>query len=200
MSTKPNRQSDEVVPIKYSGGDQFGPRQPLPAVGIVWCVRDGNGPRRIVIDSTPLGKAELYGDFLTYPQGHYEVWESWRRLGPAGLARRGLPTIIAWHEYENFPPGRVVFDTCSRRFTVYADCAPLAGRGSKQGSQISINGTGPSPPSRGRGSKRQPIASDRAGARRPPRGGVDRNPLTKVPTDVEFEVAPPRGSVDRNCC
>lgn len=121
MSTKPNRQSDEVVPIKYSGGDQFGPRQPLPAVGIVWCVRDGNGPRRIVIDSTPLGKAELYGDFLTYPQGHYEVWESWRQLGPAGLARRGLPTIIAWHEYEYLPRGRVVFDTRSSRFTIYAD-------------------------------------------------------------------------------
>ena len=121
MSTKPNRQSDEVVPIKYSGGDQFGPRHPLPAVGIVWCVRDGNGPRQIVIDSTPLGKAEPYGDFLTHPRGHYEVWESWRRLGPAGLARRGLPTIIAWQEYENFPRGRVVFDTCSRRFTVYAD-------------------------------------------------------------------------------
>jgi len=76
MSTRPNRQSNEVVRIGYSGSDQFAPRQSSPAVGIVWGVRDGNGPRRIVIDGTPLGKAEPYGDFLTHPRGHYEVWES----------------------------------------------------------------------------------------------------------------------------
>lgn len=44
-----------------------------------------------------------------------------RRLGPADLARRNLPTLIAWHEYERFPRGRVVFDTRSDRFTFYAD-------------------------------------------------------------------------------
>ena len=90
-------------------------------VGIVWGVRDGNGPRRLVIDSTPLVEAEPYGDFLTHPRGHHEVWDDWHQLGPAGLARRGLPTVIAWHEYEHFPRGRVVFDTQSHRFTLYAD-------------------------------------------------------------------------------
>ena len=90
-------------------------------MGIFWGLRDGKGPRRIVIDSTPLVEAEPYGDFLTHPRGHYEVWEDWRRLGPAGLARHGLPTIIAWHEYEYFPRGRVVYDTHSSRFTIYAD-------------------------------------------------------------------------------
>lgn len=90
-------------------------------VGIVWSVRDGSGPPQLVIDCTPLVEAEPYGDFLTHPRGHYEVWEGWRQLGPAGLARRRLPTVIAWHEYEHFPRGRVVFDTRSRRFTLYAD-------------------------------------------------------------------------------
>ncbi|UDL93589.1 hypothetical protein LGH83_13525 [Lichenihabitans sp. PAMC28606] len=97
------------------------------AVGIVWDVRDGNRPPQLVIDGTSLVEAEPYGDFLTHARGHYEVWEGWRQLGPAGLIGRGLPPAIAWHEYEHFPRGRVVFNTRSRRFTLYAD-SKLQGR------------------------------------------------------------------------
>ena len=92
----------------------------LPCVGIVWGVPDGHGPLRLVFDRTLLAAAETYGDHLTHPRGHHEVWEGWRRLGPAGLARRRLPPLIAWHEYEHFPRGRVVFDTRTARFTLYA--------------------------------------------------------------------------------
>ena len=93
----------------------------MPSVGIVWGVRDRVGPLLLVTDCTPLAEAEPYGDFLTHPGGHHDVWEGWRRLGPAGLARQGLPPLIAWHEYEHFPRGRVVFDTTMRRFILYAD-------------------------------------------------------------------------------
>ena len=92
-----------------------------PSVGIVWGVRDGTGPLLLVTDRIPLAEAEPYGDFLTHSGGHHDVWEGWRRLGPAGLARRGLPALITWHEYEHFPRGRVVFNTTTRRFTLYAD-------------------------------------------------------------------------------
>ena len=92
-------------------------------VGIFWGVRDGTAILRLVTDTTPLVDAESYGDFLTHPGGHYEVWEAWRRLGPAGLAARGLPRAIAWHEYEYFPRGRVVHHSPTARFTVYADRA-----------------------------------------------------------------------------
>ncbi len=91
------------------------------SVGIVWGVRDVSGPLLLLTDRTSLGEAERYGNFLTHPRGHHDVWERWRRLGPAGLARRGLPAAIAWHEYEHFPRGRVVFDTTTDRFTLYAD-------------------------------------------------------------------------------
>ena len=91
------------------------------SVGIVWGVRDADRPLLLVTDRTSLAEAERYGDFLTHPRGHHDVWERWRRLGPAGLARRGLPAAIAWHEYEHFPRGRVVFDTITDRFTLYAD-------------------------------------------------------------------------------
>ena len=94
-----------------------------PHVGIFWGVRDGPGAFHIVTDTTPLAGAESYGNFLTHPGGHYEVWEAWRRLGPAGLAARGLPRAIAWHEYEHFPRGRVVYHCPTARFTVYADRA-----------------------------------------------------------------------------
>jgi len=92
-------------------------------VGIFWGVRDGPAVLRIVTDTTPLAGAESYGDFLTHPGGHYEVWEAWRRLGPAGLAACGLPRAIVWHEYEYFPRGRVVYHSPTARFTVYADQA-----------------------------------------------------------------------------
>ena len=92
-----------------------------PCVGIVWGLHDGAGPLALALDRTPLAEAEAYGDFLTHPRGHHEVWEAWRRLGPAGLARRGLPVPIAWHEYEYFPRGRVVFDVGTGRFTLRAD-------------------------------------------------------------------------------
>lgn len=60
--------------------------------------------------------AEPYGDFLTHSQGHFEVWEGWQRLGPAGLARRGLPAAIACREYDEFPRGRIVFSKARAAF------------------------------------------------------------------------------------
>ena len=91
-----------------------------PSVGIVWGVSD-KGRLQLVTDLTTLAEAETYGEFLTHPRGHYDVWEGWRRLGPAGLAKRGLPAAIAWNEYEHFPRGRVVFSTDTKRFTLYVD-------------------------------------------------------------------------------
>lgn len=99
----------------FSGADT------LPCVGIVWGVPDGHRLLRLVIDRTGLAAAETYGDHLTHPRGHHEVWEDWRRLGPARLARCGLPALIAWHEYEYFPRGRVVFNVPRNRFILFAD-------------------------------------------------------------------------------
>lgn len=101
----------------------------VPSVGIFWGVpvSDQNARIQLVIDRTSTGEAEIYGDFLTHPRGHYEVWESWRRLGPTGLKLRRMPISIAFHEYEDFPRGRIVFDTKSSTFVIYADCR-LQGR------------------------------------------------------------------------
>ncbi|WP_428392763.1 hypothetical protein [Lichenicoccus sp.] len=91
-----------------------------PLVGIFWGV-PMNGDHVLVIDTTALSKGESYGEFLTHPKGHYEVWEAWRRQGAASLAERGLPACIAWQEYEDCPRGRVVYHRPTGLFTIYAD-------------------------------------------------------------------------------
>jgi hypothetical protein len=93
---------------------------PVPSVGILWGVPEG-GRTVLVTDLMPLAGAEAYGDCLTHPRGHHEVWEAWRRLGATALRRRGLPAAIAAHEYEAFPRGRVVYMRAPGLFTLYAD-------------------------------------------------------------------------------
>ncbi len=90
------------------------------SVGIFWAVPVPGG-MQLVTEASSLAEAEPYGDMLTHPNGHYEAWSAWQCMGPAGLARRGLPAAIAWHEYEDLPRGRVVFCVPGSSFTVYAD-------------------------------------------------------------------------------
>lgn len=102
------------------GSDGISGETPVSSVGIFWGVPEG-GRTVLVTDRTPLGQAEAYGDCLTHPRGHHEVWEAWRVLGATGLRRRGLPPAIASHEYEAFPRGRVVYMRGPALFTLYAD-------------------------------------------------------------------------------
>ena len=67
----------------------------------------------------PLDRAEPYGDFLTFADGHYTVWERWRRAGRGADA--GLLRLVRSFEYEDWPRGRIVYDRARDRFTLYAD-------------------------------------------------------------------------------
>ena len=77
-----------------------------PRVGIFWLV-DGEP----LIDSTSLSEAEPYGDHLTHPRGHPEVWEQYQRVG----------AVPADMEYEESPRGRVMCNSKTQRFTLLAD-------------------------------------------------------------------------------
>jgi hypothetical protein len=87
-----------------------------PSVGIFWRV-DGV----VVIDRSTLEKAEPYGDCITHAAGHYERWQEWQRLGTTRLAVLGYPGHIASTEYDQWPRGRVVYETPPQRFVLYAD-------------------------------------------------------------------------------
>ena len=87
---------------------------------IFWGVTGSSG-LTLVTDTTPLAKAEPYGEFLTHPRGHYEVWEAWRRNGTTSLGKYRLPASIACYEYEDCPRGRVVYHQPTDLFTIYAD-------------------------------------------------------------------------------
>ncbi len=96
-------------------------RSAVPHVGIFWRVPDSVGAPCLLTDTEPLARAETYGDFLTHPRGHFDVWTRWRRLGTGWLKARGWPFAVLTHEYEAFPRGRVVFHVPTGVFWIYAD-------------------------------------------------------------------------------
>jgi hypothetical protein len=76
-----------------------------PKVGIIYLVGE-----ELLIDSTPLAKANRYGDFRIDELAHIDYW--------AQLVKSGkVPNC----EYEEFPRGRVAYHTKSGKFTLLAD-------------------------------------------------------------------------------
>ena len=79
---------------------------PEPHVGIFWLL-DGI----LLSDSTPLDQAEPYGDHLTHPRSHIDVWDGWQKLGK-------VPGDVP---YEEPPRGRVVFNRKTSQSVLLAD-------------------------------------------------------------------------------
>jgi len=97
----------------------------LPRIGIFWVVASKPGTPELLAVGCKLADAEPYGDCLTYAEGHYETWESWRtdrNLDPA------LRAVICSSEYEDWPRGRIVFLSAENRFTLYADRKLMAAK------------------------------------------------------------------------
>lgn len=90
-------------------------------VGIFWGIPDEKQTWNVLSDKTPIDQAVPYGRCLTHAAGHYEFWESLSTLGQSFLAESGLPVELAFHEYEDFPRGRVVYWPEEQRFAIYAD-------------------------------------------------------------------------------
>ena len=76
-----------------------------PQVGIIYLVRG-----KLFIDSTPLALAGHYGDSMIHERDHISYWAE---LVASGRVPNG--------EYEEFPRGRVAYDTKSGQFTLLAD-------------------------------------------------------------------------------
>jgi hypothetical protein len=94
-------------------GRKASSKTPAPHVGIFWVVIG-----KPLIESTPLSEAEPYGDFLTHPRGHAEVWEPFQQNG-------AVPADV---DYEDLPRGRATYNTKTRRFRLLADKCILSDR------------------------------------------------------------------------
>jgi hypothetical protein len=77
-----------------------------PHVGI-FCLFNG----KLIIDATPVSKAEPYGDHLGHAASHIDYWAELQR-------KRLVPPEI---EYEEPPRGRVGYDNREERFLLRAD-------------------------------------------------------------------------------
>lgn len=75
-------------------------------MGIVWVVGG-----RLVIDATPVNKAEEYGDFRIHPRDYCTTWGMLQRAG----------TVPYEMEYEELPRGRVMYNTKTHQFTLLTD-------------------------------------------------------------------------------
>ena len=77
-----------------------------PRVGIFWLVGE-----KLLLDTTPLSRAEEYGEFKVHPGDHVSVWEKLR-------SANAVPQEM---EYEEPPRGRVMFNSKLATFTLLAD-------------------------------------------------------------------------------
>lgn len=86
-------------------------------VGPYWFVLDDGGTVFLMAHRCALAEAEEYGEFLTCPHGHYDIWERWRARCPS----ENIVQVLRDAEYEEWPRGRVVFNAAQGQFIVYAD-------------------------------------------------------------------------------
>jgi hypothetical protein len=94
--------------------------QPNGEVGLFWIVEHQRQPFVLAV-SVSTGAAQRYGDHLMLDLGHHEHWNALAVRGATALRAAGLPTALAWSEYEEWPRGRVSFDVSRRRFVILAD-------------------------------------------------------------------------------
>lgn len=85
-----------------------------PEVGIFWFWRG-----QPVVDGTPVSESKSYGKMIMYTGDHAHFWYALQRNN---LVPRDV-------EYDEIPRGRVVYDTASRTFTMYADRCILKDKG-----------------------------------------------------------------------
>ena len=66
-----------------------------------------------VFSGCPLNEADTYGDFLIYPEGHLEAWDSVESLNSFEDGRKV--------DYDYYPRGRIVYRKTDDTFIIYYD-------------------------------------------------------------------------------
>lgn len=81
-------------------------------VGIFWI----NSKDEIFADGLTLKDAEPYGNKMTYPESHYNIWR--RKM-------RHQHPEFKYKEYEEVPRGRIVYSIPNKQYIVYLPTAYL---------------------------------------------------------------------------
>lgn len=87
-------------------------------LGVYWILRAPTGSLRLLVHACALADAEEYGDCLTCPDAHIDVWVQWQR---GQVPEKDLLYLIRDFEYEDWPRGRIVYDRAAEHFVVYID-------------------------------------------------------------------------------
>lgn len=90
-------------------------------VGFFWIVEDRNGADLVIGETMPLQNAEIYGDTLTNPNGHYDFWERMKSSRAKSREYRNINERVFQSEYEDWPRGRVVYHIKGQKFSLLAD-------------------------------------------------------------------------------
>ena len=77
-----------------------------PEVGIFWVLG-----KRILLDTTPLIRAEAWAEFRTHPRDHITMWGVYQNAG----------VVPEEMEYEDVPRGRVGYNTKTTEYLLLAD-------------------------------------------------------------------------------
>ena len=109
--------------MKFREVDAIGETQPAqsPPVGIFRTVGEKMSEIVLLTDRAGLSRDEPYGDCLTHPNGHYEVWEQLNELPLKAFRARSLPEQVRMREYEFYPRGRIVYEVPKQRNILYLD-------------------------------------------------------------------------------
>jgi hypothetical protein len=81
-------------------------KQQEPCVGIFWFFQ-----RMLILDATPVSKAEPYGDHVGHSASHIDYWAELQR-------KRLVPQHV---DYEESPRGRVGYNKREERYWLRAD-------------------------------------------------------------------------------
>jgi hypothetical protein len=77
-----------------------------PSVGIFFVVDS-----KLLSDRTPVAEGEVYGDFRIHERGHDTYWEMLRHRG----------TVPQDSEYDDYPRGRVAYNTKTGKYSLFLD-------------------------------------------------------------------------------
>ena len=83
-------------------------RSIAPKVGLFFYVEG-----RFAFSGCELSEAETYGDFLIFPESHFDVWNKHNYLQARNIKKKV--------DYDYYPRGRVVYRISDETFIIYYD-------------------------------------------------------------------------------